>query len=570
MLPLSDGHEVLMLRPATTARSVLRLSICLLSFVFCRCAAAQCYETLDDLHHGSKTHKVVDLSNKGLSGIPDYVLNDPSIELLDLSRNKIKTLPHGLYKMKGLRALILEENPVTSLPDDLSQLTALQYLNLNYSKFSELPVGIYTIPNLTELTLFLSKIQRVPKGLSRLKHLKCIQLGQSSIKNFDSEFPVLPQLKQLELYMTQLVAIPDLALFPSLEILDLRNDPIEEIPNSVGSLHFLRELILAGTNIHILPPTLGQVTTLTDLDLGYMNQLESLPKGLGVLGSLQSLKISRTRLQGLPEDLRAGPFAKTLDISENKSLYALPEHLFDGAQRLEEIDIHGNHLSELPQSLSQPSALRRLNVAGNLLTSIPDIVTLNRLEEVTFDGNRLTSIPCQLFTNKSIKVISLSQNMISVLPDCVKASEAEAIILSRNQIHSIPLPQIASSQVKRLYVLDNPLPQDQLLSLVGIGIQVQEEPGPPAGASVGARPNADNLAARWQAEREKEQQAEDAAASAALLKTISVILARNPKLRISIADYETTENRLVAGSLKTRTESRRAFLRLLASKVGAE
>ncbi|QDU11039.1 hypothetical protein [Gimesia aquarii] len=74
------------------------------------------------------------------------------------------------------------------------------------------------------------------------------------------------------------------------DFLSLHGMDIDELPESIGQLSQLTDLDLGGNILTSLPESLGELTQLTELDLS-LNDLELLPESIGQLTQLKSLVI---------------------------------------------------------------------------------------------------------------------------------------------------------------------------------------------------------------------------------------------------------------------------------------
>ena len=70
-------------------------------------------------------------------------------------------------------------------------------------------------------------------------------------------FPLIDLLQTFE-YLKQL---------PKLEVLDVGNNKIKDLPSNIGNLSTLRKLFLWNNQMINLPPTIGDLVTLEELDL---------------------------------------------------------------------------------------------------------------------------------------------------------------------------------------------------------------------------------------------------------------------------------------------------------------
>ena len=89
--------------------------------------------------------KQLDLSNGGLSRIPDSAIAFPAIEELILSQNQLTNTKNNmilLHRFPKLHILHLECNELRRIPRELLELTGLTYLNLSDNKIEKIPADI--------------------------------------------------------------------------------------------------------------------------------------------------------------------------------------------------------------------------------------------------------------------------------------------------------------------------------------------------------------------------------------------------------------------------------------------
>ncbi|XP_010248240.1 PREDICTED: probable LRR receptor-like serine/threonine-protein kinase IRK, partial [Nelumbo nucifera] len=105
---------------------------------------------------GLKNLKELDLWHNSITneGLPSGLLHNlSSLEVLDMSGNKLTSLPTGLYQLRNLQLLDLSDNQITSniAPWIFNNLTSLESLDLSNNQFSgELSFSIFA--NFSQLT----------------------------------------------------------------------------------------------------------------------------------------------------------------------------------------------------------------------------------------------------------------------------------------------------------------------------------------------------------------------------------------------------------------------------------
>ena len=103
---------------------------------------------------------------------------------LDLSNNKITTIPKWIANFKSLKTLNLNGNHRNSLPEEIGQLSKflgklknLKELDASGNKLSKFPVSLAGLNHLNSLDLSSNKISAIPDGIEELQ-LTSLSLNQ--------------------------------------------------------------------------------------------------------------------------------------------------------------------------------------------------------------------------------------------------------------------------------------------------------------------------------------------------------------------------------------------------------
>jgi Leucine-rich repeat (LRR) protein len=204
------------------------------------------------------------------SDIEKALKNPDSVFVLDLSGNGFEKIPESIQKLKNLQKLILKDNSVSELPEWLFSLISLQELNLEENKLTELPSHIGKLSNLKRLNLTRTKIPCIPSELQSCTNLEYLNI---SWNNF-TEDKILPIYK-----------------LTNLKGLNLARNQIEQISPEIANLINLMYLNLFFNPIQCLPEEIGNLTKLTELDLGKNTELAVLPFGFSKLVKLEYLNL---------------------------------------------------------------------------------------------------------------------------------------------------------------------------------------------------------------------------------------------------------------------------------------
>lgn len=153
------------------------------------------------------------------------------ISELSLRYNDIKNLS-GLEHAKNLTSLNLYDNEISDL-SPLAELTSLEYLNLASNKISDLS-SLSTLINLKVLNLRYSEFRfNDITALSTLTNLEILNIGKNQVWDL-SPLSSMGRLRELYVHSNLIFDIEPLLMLETLEIVDLRNNPLNQ--NSINSI----------------------------------------------------------------------------------------------------------------------------------------------------------------------------------------------------------------------------------------------------------------------------------------------------------------------------------------------
>ena len=160
----------------------------------------------------------------GLTDLPHevFALAD-TLEVLNLSGNRLRDLPHQLSRLHKLQVLFASDNDFTVLPEVLGDCPALHMVGFKANRIAHVPAAALP-PALRWLTLTDNAIGQLPT-----------ELGQR------------PALQKLMLAGNQLTALPDsLQAAHQLELLRVSANRLSKVPGWLTELPRLAWLALAG------------------------------------------------------------------------------------------------------------------------------------------------------------------------------------------------------------------------------------------------------------------------------------------------------------------------------------
>nr|XP_054606698.1 chondroadherin-like protein [Nothobranchius furzeri] len=158
----------------------------------------------------------------------------PNLFVLHLERNAISKLePSGLLSSVAptLRGLYLSNNTITGIAKGALCSASIGTVHLDSNQLTEVPIdALFEAPNLEELNLSHNPVTRVgPKAFEPVSQsLKRLFMDQMETEQMseDALLGLGPGLKSLTLRGNHLKVLPDLSSFTSLEVIDLRDNPL--------------------------------------------------------------------------------------------------------------------------------------------------------------------------------------------------------------------------------------------------------------------------------------------------------------------------------------------------------
>jgi len=155
---------------------------------------------------------------------------------------------------------------------------------------------------------------------------------------------------------------------------------------------------------------LSLANTLEVLDLSN-NRLSDLPVEFARLKKLKRLFLTNNEFEKVPAILANCPKLEMISFKSNK-LHTLDENVLPIQTRW--LILTDNKLSSLPNSIGELFRLQKLALAGNLLRKLPNTMeNCKKLELIRLSANQLTSLPDWLFNLPKLAWLAFSGNNLA-------------------------------------------------------------------------------------------------------------------------------------------------------------
>jgi len=178
----------------------------------------------------------LNFTDQGLEKFPsDMSKVEKNLRNLDLSRNKINSLPSSIGNFKVMKTLSLSKNKISALPDDMGKMTKLENLNLSFNLLQSIPSSFQQLKHLREVNLSHNNFSTFPTALLNLKQMNVLDLANNKIRAIPEEIRSL-EATELVLNCNQVSLIaPEVSQCPRLRTLRLEENclNIDSIPTSL-------------------------------------------------------------------------------------------------------------------------------------------------------------------------------------------------------------------------------------------------------------------------------------------------------------------------------------------------
>ncbi|XP_022962130.1 receptor protein-tyrosine kinase CEPR1-like [Cucurbita moschata] len=307
-----------------------------------------------------------------------------------------------------------------TFPDDVcSYLPSLRVLRLADTGLSgRFPSGITNCSLIQELDMSSLYLNGTIPDLSQMKQLRVLDLSYNS---FTGDFPM---------------SVFDLVNLEILNFNENYNLNLWKLPEKISGLKKLKSMVLTTCMLDgEIPRSIGNMTSLIDLELSGNFLKGEIPKEISFLKNLQQLELYYNELTGnIPEELGNLTELVDVDMSVNLLTGEIPESICK-LPKLKVLQIYNNSLTgEIPSVLANSTTLTMLSLYDNFLTGqIPQkLGKFSPMVVVDLSENRLSGpLPLDICRGGELLYFLVLQNSLS---GEIPASFAECRSLLRFRI----------------------------------------------------------------------------------------------------------------------------------------
>ncbi|MFZ3153802.1 protein kinase [Pseudomonas sp.] len=164
-----------------------------------------------------------------LTDFPEEIFSlADSLEVLNLSGNRLSALPADLARLHKLRIVFCSDNLFTSVPEVLGNCTQLEMIGFKSNRIQHLPAAALP-PALRWLILTDNRLQQLPPELGDCAHLQKLMLAGNRLHALPESLAKLQRLELLRIAANRLEHLPAwLSGLPSLCWLAFAGNPLSD------------------------------------------------------------------------------------------------------------------------------------------------------------------------------------------------------------------------------------------------------------------------------------------------------------------------------------------------------
>ena len=158
---------------------------------------------------------------------------------------------------------------------------------------------------------------------------------------------------------------PTLFTLEGINYLNINHTSLENLPEEVGQLKNLTNLVLHSNALKKLPSSIKNLSKLKFLDCS-RNKLEEVPLELECLPQLMTLNLGSNILSFVPSQINNTKLS-IIDLSHNR-FEVFPDLCFTELVHLAEIRINDNLIKEIPSNICILPSLKLLDLGNNQIS----------------------------------------------------------------------------------------------------------------------------------------------------------------------------------------------------------
>ncbi len=191
--------------------------------------------TLEQLKRGELAGTTrLDLSADLTEFPPEIFDLADSLEILNLTGNRLSSLPADLHRLHRLKILFCSHNRFTEVPASVGQCQQLEMVGFKANQIRLLPAEALP-PRLRWLTMTDNRLEQVPESIGRCSRLQKLLLAGNRLQALPASLARCTNLELIRIAANQLTSLPDwLPKMPRLAWLAFAGNPFSDANEAVA------------------------------------------------------------------------------------------------------------------------------------------------------------------------------------------------------------------------------------------------------------------------------------------------------------------------------------------------
>ena len=202
-----------------------------------------------DIHRLSKLKSIL-LAGNNLEKLPNNT-GQLNCNNLNLSKNKLNSLPASFAKLTQIKNLIFYENQFEDIPEVLNGFTNIKHLDFYKNHIKVIPDFVGNMENLQQLFLSFNQIEEIPDTLRNLKRLKYFYIHHNELHFLPEWITEMDSIERFGVGFNHLLDLPDLSKMKSLYEFDAEHNLLERFPWELVEKPDMEILILRDNDFNL-------------------------------------------------------------------------------------------------------------------------------------------------------------------------------------------------------------------------------------------------------------------------------------------------------------------------------
>ena len=181
-----------------------------------------------DIRRLSKFKSIL-LAGNGIERLPKNV-GQLHCNNLNLSKNKLRSLPVSFAQLTQIKNLIFYENEFEDIPEVLNGFNNLKHLDFYKNHIKEIPDFVGNMENMEQLFLSFNNIEEIPDTLRNLKRLKYFYIHHNELHFLPEWITEMDSIERFGIGYNHLLELPDVSKMKSLKDFDCEHNLLERFP----------------------------------------------------------------------------------------------------------------------------------------------------------------------------------------------------------------------------------------------------------------------------------------------------------------------------------------------------